>query len=96
MICKSCSKEFKIENGELNILKARHLPAPELCPTCRRVEQNGMLRQYSFKKLKCPQCGKNFITGSNLVEKRTVICNECYDKFLDTANPSTVDQETNK
>ena len=94
MICKSCNKEFKTEDGELKIRQARHVPAPELCPICRRIDQNDMLKQYSFTKLKCPQCGKDFITGSNLVGKRTVICNECYDKFLDSANPSEEIQES--
>jgi len=52
-ISKYCEKEFEITNEDINYLKRFKVPAPKLCPTCRRQRRYVFINQIDIFKRGC-------------------------------------------
>jgi hypothetical protein len=48
-----CEGEFKIEEGDIEFLKLLRVPAPNFCPTCRRIRRLSHFTRAQLFKRKC-------------------------------------------
>ncbi|MFA6514750.1 MAG: hypothetical protein WCT42_00595 [Candidatus Paceibacterota bacterium] len=52
-VCLDCKKEFKIEEGDVSLLKMLRSPAPKLCPDCRHRRRLSFSNYSNIYKRKC-------------------------------------------
>lgn len=62
--CLDCKKEFKIEDGDITLLKIFRSPAPKLCPDCRHKRRLTFCNYSNIYKRKCdvPDHNENMIS----------------------------------
>lgn len=54
-----CEKEFKITEGDIEFLKIHKVPAPNFCPTCRRMRRLSNMNLMRLFKMPCNAPGHN-------------------------------------
>ena len=59
-----CEGEYKIESGDIEFLKLLRVPAPNFCPTCRRMRRLTNMGWSQLFKRKCdaPEHGESMIS----------------------------------
>lgn len=85
--CKQCSKQFAIEDEDLEFYrkispvfagKTFEIPAPTLCPDCRR-QRRLIWRDHKFLYQRpCDLCGKTTVTTYSNDKKFPVYCQDCW------------------
>lgn len=78
--CTQCGNAFKIIQQELRFYKARDLPLPSRCFTCRNALRMKLRNPVSLWERTCSDCGKKLrsVYAPNRPER--VCCEECYLK----------------
>ena len=66
---KYCEGEFQIEEADIKFLKMFQVPAPNFCPTCRRMRRLPHMNHSRFFKRKCNVSGHNEMIISVLPEE---------------------------
>jgi uncharacterized protein YbaR (Trm112 family) len=76
--CKSCGKNYRIVQQELDFYKKYSLPVPRKCFGCRHMARLALRVPYKTFNRKCTNCGVDLKSSyaSNRPEK--VFCEKCY------------------
>ena len=64
-----CEGEFNIEEADIKLLKILRVPAPNFCPTCRRLRRLPYMAMSHLFKIKCDVPGHNEMMISILPEE---------------------------
>jgi hypothetical protein len=60
-VCKQCNTGFEITDVDREFYQKVKVPAPTLCPPCRRQRRQAFRNEHVFYKRKCDLCKKDII-----------------------------------
>ncbi|MDD5720929.1 MAG: hypothetical protein PHT16_00550 [Candidatus Pacebacteria bacterium] len=61
-VCKTCKKDFEIQQDDLNFYEKMKSPAPSHCPTCRIMRRLCFRNERTLYKRTCSKSGKPIIS----------------------------------
>jgi len=76
--CKNCSTDFRIEADDFGFYEKVGVPAPTLCPRCRRIRRLSWRNDFNLYSRQCSLCEKNFISIYAPNSGFTVLCPKCF------------------
>lgn len=64
--CGMCGTAFRVEDADIEFYRSFHVPAPKLCPPCRRMRRLAFMNYTTFFKRRCDVLGhsEEFISSS--------------------------------
>jgi len=87
--CKQCNTRFEITDKDLEFYKkvspkfewkVFEIPAPTLCPDCRKQRRFAFFNTRSLYKNKCLKCWKSIVSRFSIKSWVKNYCNECWSK----------------
>jgi hypothetical protein len=84
-VCKTCKKEFVIEDDDLSFYERIKVPLPTLCPNCRLARKLTWRNERTLYKRVCDLCKKNIISMHKPEALFPVYCHDCW--WRDKWNP---------
>jgi len=78
--CKTCNKNYKFINQELEFYKNWNLPAPQYCPDCRHNSRASQRNPRKIYNRDCAKCQVPIQTTYSPERPETVYCEACYLK----------------
>ena len=84
-ICQSCKTQFTIEPADFLFYEKMKVPAPTLCPDCRRQRRLAFRNEIFYYPNACRNCGKAVVSIYSKNKERVVYCLECWNS--DQYNP---------
>ncbi len=76
--CKNCSIDFTLEADDLSFYEKIEVPAPTLCPRCRRIRRLSWRNDFNLYSRSCSLCEKNFISIYAPNTGFTILCPKCF------------------
>jgi hypothetical protein len=80
VIACSCSRAYKIGQGELKLLQQLHLPLPHECPECRRMRRFKSVNLPIFYDRTCARCNAPIQTSYAPDRPEVIYCEKCYQQ----------------
>jgi CxxC-x17-CxxC domain-containing protein len=78
--CGSCSRPYKIVQGEIDLLRKMNLPLPHDCPKCREDKRFARENKPGMYHRKCAKCAEDIYTPYSPDTPRIVYCVKCYQQ----------------
>ncbi len=80
LVCKSCERNYRITEQELQFYRKMKLPVPRNCFYCRH--RNRVVRRgpYKFWNRNCAHCDKHIVTNYAPERPEIVYCESCYQQ----------------
>src|SRR5665213_2978013 len=91
--CKNCKNDFTIEPDDFGFYEKIGVPAPTLCPRCRRIRRLAWRNDWSLYSRDCSMCNKHFISIYSSNTDFTVLCPKCF--YNDDWDPYSYGMEYN-
>ena len=76
--CQNCKNDFTIEADDFGFYEKAGVPAPTLCPRCRRIRRVSWRNDFSLYSRTCAICQKNFVSIYAPNTGFTVLCPKCF------------------
>ncbi len=76
--CKTCSKEFLIEEEDFGFYEKMQVPPPTLCPDCRQQRRYAWRNERTLYRRACDLCGKSTVTIYSPDKPFKVYCVPCW------------------
>jgi hypothetical protein len=78
LACKSCKKNFKIIQTELDFYRRLSLPIPNKCYDCRHLERMNLRNPRHLWERKCDKCNAQIQSSYSPDRPEKVYCEKCY------------------
>jgi len=76
--CSNCHQNFVIEADDFWFYEKIGVPAPKLCPDCRRERRMAWRNDYNFYNRECGMCGRKIISIYSSDKSVPIYCNKCW------------------
>jgi Zn ribbon nucleic-acid-binding protein len=76
--CKTCTKNFKINQQELDFYRKLEICLPENCSDCRHKQRLKFINNHKRNHHNCAKCDKDNFVCYPKDEKRQIFCKKCY------------------
>jgi hypothetical protein len=76
--CRNCKNQFTIEPDDFTFYEKIGVPAPTLCPDCRRQRRLAYRNDFVFYNRVCGSCGRNVISLYSPENPQLIYCNKCW------------------
>jgi len=76
--CVSCTRAYRITQGELGLLRKLNLPIPHECPKCRENRRFDRMNKPGMYHRTCDKCQKEIYTPYSKDRPEIVYCEKCY------------------
>ncbi|MFA5947527.1 MAG: hypothetical protein WC806_00950 [Candidatus Gracilibacteria bacterium] len=83
LACKTCEKNYKIIEPELQFYKQSSLPIPQNCPDCRYKERALSRNPFTLFTRQCDNCKKEIQSTYSKNREEKVYCDECFLKNVE-------------
>ncbi len=80
--CMSCSRGYKVVQGELELLRKMGLPIPHECPKCRENRRFDRMNRPCMYHRNCDNCNKEIYTPYARERPEIVYCMKCYQALF--------------
>ena len=77
-ICRNCSTHFECTPDDLGLYERIDVPAPTLCPKCRRIRRLSWRNDFYLYTRACSLCAKSFASIYAPNSGFTVLCPKCF------------------
>lgn len=77
-ICKTCKKDFTIEQEDFDFYAKIKVPPPTLCFNCRQHRRYAYRNERTLYRRNCDLCGKSMVTIYSPNKPYTVYCLNCW------------------
>ena len=94
--CQNCKQDFVIEPDDFGFYEKVGVPAPTLCPRCRRIRRLAWVNDVTLYGRECFLCNKKFISIYEKGNAEQVLCPKCF--FGNEFNPEKygIDYDPNR
>lgn len=93
LACRSCQKNYRIVQAELNFYRRLQIPLPRLCPDCRHTARLRHRSPYQLWQRQCmcqqadhahanQRCSVQFETAYAPMQPEIIYCDSCYQKMI--------------
>lgn len=78
--CLNCSRAYKINKDELNLLRKLNLPVPHDCPKCRENRRFQRCNPIHLWNRSCAKCNTEVSTAFAPERPEIIYCEKCYQQ----------------
>ena len=82
LACKTCKKNYKINEEELRFYKRQNFPIPLECHDCRHRKRFKLRNPRQLFNRNCQKCNLEIITTYSPQQSEIVYCENCYLQAL--------------
>ncbi len=76
--CKTCTKEFEVDNNDMAFYEQMKVGTPNFCPECRLKQRLIWRNEKTLYRRECDMCKKQIISIYDKDSQYTVYCRECF------------------
>jgi hypothetical protein len=77
-ICQNCKHDFVIEPDDFGFYEKMGVPAPTMCPKCRRIRRLSWRNDTTLYSRECSLCTKKFVSIYSPDKEFNVLCPKCF------------------